>query len=181
MTTILETERLVLRQWRAEDAEPLFAFAGDAETMRFIGSGQPWPDIETAHRWLGRVTAAYRERGYGIWAVIEKANGRLIGSCGFSLLPDSGEIDFGYVYARDTWGRGLATEAARAVLRYAFEQLGFAEVTANTAPEHHASRRVLEKVGFVYQGLRRYPGDDEDSAFYVARRPMSDQLTSRAD
>ncbi|HEX5706231.1 MAG TPA: GNAT family N-acetyltransferase [Pyrinomonadaceae bacterium] len=173
MTLILETERLSLREWEAGDAEALFAFTSDAETMRFIGDTRPWETVERARAWLVRVGASYAERGYGPWAVVERATGRVVGSCGFSLLPTLGELDFGYVFARDSWGRGYATEAAAAALSYGFERLGFEEVTANTVAEHHASRHVLEKIGFEYRGPRRYPDDDEPSAFYVATNPAT--------
>ncbi|MCA1636491.1 MAG: GNAT family N-acetyltransferase [Acidobacteria bacterium] len=171
MTIILETQRLILREWRPEDADVLFAMCGDAETMRHIGDGKAWQSVERARVWLGRVSASYAERGYGPWAVVEKASGRVIGSCGYSFLPKLSEIDFGYVFARPYWGRGFATEAARAAFRDGFERLGFTEVTANTDLEHHVSRRVLEKIGFEYRGLRRYEGDAAASAFFVAKRP----------
>ncbi|MCA1594731.1 MAG: GNAT family N-acetyltransferase [Acidobacteria bacterium] len=172
MSIIVETERLVLRHWTPTDAAALFSFAGDQEVMRYIGDGLAWAGIERAHAWLERVGKSYRERGYGPWAVSEKTSGRIIGSCGFSFLPALSEVDFGYVFARDNWGRGFATEAARAALRYGFEQFGFVEVTANTVQENHASRRVLEKTGFEFRGLRHYDGDAEDSAFYVAKNPL---------
>jgi ribosomal-protein-alanine N-acetyltransferase len=171
MAVILETERLMLREWGTGDAAALFAFTSDAETMRYIGNCLPWEGIERAHAWLVRVAASYAERGYGPWAVVERATGRVVGSCGFSYLPALGELDFGYVFARDTWGKGYATEAARAALRYGFERFGFEEVSANTVEEHHASRRVLEKIGFEYRGPRMYPDDVEPSAFYVMKNP----------
>lgn len=171
MKVIIETERLVLREWEASDAEALFAFASDAETMRYIGDCRPWESVARAHAWLVRVRSSYAERGYGPWAVAERATGRVVGSCGFSFLPNLGELDFGYVFARDTWGKGYATEAARACLRYGFEELGFEEIPASVDPGHGASRRVLEKLGFEFRGLKRDEGDDEDSTFYVARNP----------
>ena len=174
MADVLETERLILRRWTADDAGVLFAMCSDPQTMRHIGDGKAWDDLERARLWLRRVEASYAERGYGPWAVVEKATGKVIGSCGFSYLPALSEIDFGYVFAREHWGRGFATEAARAAFRYGFEQLGFEEVTANTDMEHFVSRRILEKIGFEYRGVRRYEGDEADSAFYTARRPPTD-------
>ena len=180
MVVILETERLILREWTAGDVDTLFRMCGDAETMRHIGDGKPWRGIERAHLWLERVRANYAERGYGPWAVVEKATGEVVGSCGFSFLPKLNEIDFGYVFAREHWGRGFATEAARAAFRDGFERLGFTEVTANTDEEHAVSRRVLEKIGFEYRGPRRYAGDAADSSFYTAQRTArEDEGTSR--
>lgn len=167
---ILETERLILREWTPADVDVLFKMCGDAETMRHIGDGKAWQGAERAQSWLQRVAASYAERGYGPWAVVEKATGKVIGSCGFSYLVELSEIDFGYVFAREYWGCGFATEAALAALRDGFERLGFTDVTANVDEGHSASIRVLEKIGFEYRGPRRYEGDEADSAFYTARR-----------
>lgn len=172
VSVILETERLVLREWETEDAAALYAVVGDPEVMRFVGDGRPWADVEEAREWIGRLQASYRARGWSRWAVAERAGGRVVGSCGFAPLV-SGDIDFGYLLARDAWGRGYATEVGRAALRHGFERLGFAEVLAGVAPEHAASRRVLEKLGFRLRGVGVYPGDPPDdlSAIYVATSP----------
>lgn len=167
MDFILETERLALRAWEREDVEPLLALAGDAETMRYIGNGKPW-SVERASEWLGWMTDCYRERGFGRWAVVEKDGGRLIGSCGF--YPVLGRVDFGYMLARDCWGRGYATEIGRAAIRHGFESLGFEEVVARTAPANQASRRVLEKLGFEFRGIVYHEFDCEDVASYLLGR-----------
>lgn len=171
MAVILETERLVLREWEPEDAEALFAVVGDAEVMRFVDEGKPWADIARVRDWISRLQVSYRTRGYSRWAVVEKEGGRAVGSCGFAPLPWSGEIDFGYMFARDCWGRGYATEIGRDALRYGFERLGFREVVASVAPEHAPSRRVLEKLGFKYRGFEIQPGDEDESAIYLMRNP----------
>jgi RimJ/RimL family protein N-acetyltransferase len=164
---ILETERLALRAWEREDVGALLALASDAETMRYIGNGRPW-GIERAREWLGWMEDCYRERGYGRWAVVEKDGGRLIGSCGFYLVL--GKVDFGYMLARDCWGRGYATEVGRAALRHGFESLGFDTVVARTAPANQASRRVLEKLGFEFRGIVYHEFDCEDVASYFLSR-----------
>jgi ribosomal-protein-alanine N-acetyltransferase len=171
MTAVLETERLVLRPWAAEDAEALFEMCSDAEVMRFIGDGRPWAGVERAREWLARKVAAYAGRDFGKWAVIEKESGRLVGSCGLDPPSESmPEVELGYLFARDVWGRGYATEAAGACVRFAFDELKLPRVVAGVAPEHAASRRVLEKLGFACEGLRRFTADEEPAAFYVARR-----------
>ncbi|MGB8510671.1 MAG: GNAT family N-acetyltransferase [Pyrinomonadaceae bacterium] len=178
MPVILETERLALRHWTPADAEALFAFASVQEVMRYIGDGFAWADIERARSWIERVRVSYSMYGYGPWVVFERAGGEIIGSCGFSFLLALTEVDFGYVFARESWGRGFATEAAGAALRYGFKRFGFAEVTANTVRENYASRRVLEKIGFEYRGPRRYDGEKDDSAFYIARNPFAAEHAS---
>ena len=177
MTFILETERLALREWRPEDAEALFEMMGDAEVMRYVDIGKPWEDIGRVREWLGRVRENYGTRGWGRWAVVERDGRLVVGSCGFVPLPWSGEIDFGYMFRRDRWGKGYASEITPAVLRHGFERYGFREVVASIAPENAASRRVLEKLGFVYRGNEVMQGEEEESEIYVAVNPASAAAT----
>lgn len=171
MNFIIETERLVLREWTAGDAGAIFVLASDAEVMRYVGDGRPWGGVERAREWLGWMADCYRQHGYGRWAVVEKDCARVVGSCGFWPLAETGEIDFGYLLARDCWGRGYATEAGRAALRHGFGLLEFDEVVANILPENVASRRVLEKLGFEYRGMKTYAGEDGgELASYILRR-----------
>lgn len=172
MTLIAETERLALREWAADDAEALFAVTRDAETMRYVGNGKPWADLGRAHVWLGWMEDSRRQRGYSRWAVTEKDGGRVIGLCGF--FDVLGKVDFGYLLARDLWGRGYATEAGRAALRHGFDALGFEEVVARTAPENSASRRVLEKLGFEFRGLVYHEFDRDTVASYSLSRDEFD-------
>ena len=171
MTFILETERLALREWRPEDAGALFELMGDAEVMRYVDVGRPWEDVGRVREWIGRLNESYRTRGFSRWAVVERDGGLAVGSCGFARLPWSGEIDFGYMFRRDRWGRGYASEITPAVLRLGFERFGFDEVVASIAPENAASRRVLEKLGFAYRGNEVMQGEDEESEIYVAANP----------
>lgn len=171
MKVIIETERLVLREWTSDDEDVLFALTSDPDVMRHIGDGRAWRDMERVRSWIERTRASYAERGYGHWAVAEKSSGEAVGSCGFSYLVAYDEVDLGYLFAPRVWGRGYATEAAGACLRYGFERLGLSVVTANIDEDHHVSRRVLEKIGFEYRGPRRYDGDEEDASFFVARNP----------
>jgi RimJ/RimL family protein N-acetyltransferase len=171
VTFILETERLALREWTPEDAEAMFVMLGDAEVMRYVDVGRPWESVERAREWAEKLNASYRSRGFSRWAVVEKEGGLAVGSCGFVPLPWSGEIDFGYMFRRDRWGKGYASEITPAVLRHGFERYGFKEVVASIAPENAASRRVLEKIGFVYRGNEVMQGEEEESEIYVAVNP----------
>jgi ribosomal-protein-alanine N-acetyltransferase len=153
MTIILETERLTVRTWSPDDAEDGFRIWGDPEVMRYVGTGQPNASVEETRAWLGRMMAHQERHGFGFWAVLDKKTGQLIGSCGMGYQRDGGlPIEFGYTLARSSWGHGLATEAAGACLRYAFEQLRLPELYAGVDSHNVASQRVLEKIGFIYQG-----------------------------
>jgi [ribosomal protein S5]-alanine N-acetyltransferase len=169
MTIILETEHLTLRTWSLDDAEEGFKIWGDPEVMRYVMTGQPNANIEETRAWLGRMSAHHERHGFGFWAVVEKQTGQLIGSCGMGYQRDGGlPIEFGYTLARSHWGRGLATEAAAACLQYAFEHLRLRELIARVDSRNVASQRVLEKIGFVYQGDEQL--DDGEIDFrYVAR------------
>ncbi|HEX7313052.1 MAG TPA: GNAT family N-acetyltransferase [Pyrinomonadaceae bacterium] len=167
---ILKTERLALREWAPEDAEALHVLAGDAEVMRYVGDSKTW-DLGRVREWIGRLNESYRTRGFSRWAVVEKESGLAVGSCGFAPLPWSGEIDFGYMFRRDRWGRGYASEITPAVLRYGFERYGFREVVASIDPKNDASRRVLEKIGFVYRNNQVQPGEEEESEIYAVVNP----------
>jgi RimJ/RimL family protein N-acetyltransferase len=152
MTSILQTERLIVRTWLPDDAKSGFLIWSDPEVMRYVGTGQPNASLEETQAWIGRMSAHHEVHGFGFWAVVERKTGRLIGSCGMGYQRDGGlPIEFGYTLARSYWGRGLATEAAAACLRYAFEKLRLPELHASVDSRNAASQRVLEKIGFVYQ------------------------------
>ena len=168
MTFILETERLALREWTHDDTGALFDLVSDAEVMRYVDDGKAWEDLGRVRDWIARLNESYRTRGFSRWAVVEKGGGEVVGSCGFAPLSWSGEIDFGYMFRRDCWGRGYATEIGRAAMRHGFERYGFQKVVASIAPENDASRRVLLKLGFVYRNNEVMPGEEEESEIYVA-------------
>lgn len=161
MGEILQTERLLLRTWEPDDAEALFELCSDAEVMLHIGTREPYRNVEEARRFLKWAVDYQKENGFCRWAVVEKAGGEIIGSCGFARLEGGGEIELGYLFARHAWGKGYATEAAGACLRHGFERLGFTEVIALTDPGHLASQRVLEKLGFTCHGIKQYDGEDD--------------------
>ncbi|MBC7910412.1 MAG: GNAT family N-acetyltransferase [Pyrinomonadaceae bacterium] len=171
MMKLIETGRLTLRAWTLDDAEALFEICRDAEVMLHIGTREPYRNLDDARRFL-RWAADYQEQhGFSRWAVVEKASQSVIGSCGFARLESTGEIELGYLLARRVWGLGYATEAAGACLRYGFDTLKFTEVIALTDPEHTASQRVLEKIGFTCQGLKEY--DDDEDMVYLATNPRN--------
>ncbi len=156
MTLILETERLIVRELREEDAEAMLAFNGDPEVMRL--TGEPlWTDLEQARQRL-RDYPDYARHGYGRWALVLREDGRVVGFNGLKFLPELGETDLGYRLCRDCWGRGLATESSLAIVRYGFEVLGLERIIGLVLPGNHASERVLEKVGMRRDGPIEFDG-----------------------
>ena len=146
------TERLELRAFEPADLHALHAVYGDPEVTRWM---PPYPTIEHTRRALEKHVAAGRAGGPALWAVIERRSGELIGDAGLASLDGLGsEVELGYTLGRRWWGRGYATEAARACLQEAFGPLGLRRVVAFVRPENDASIHVLEKLGMSREGTR---------------------------
>ena len=169
MAIILETKRLILRTWLLNDLKDFFEIYGDAEVWRFIDPKGVLKSEDAARSNLRRGIAYQQEHGMCHWAAVEKTKGRVIGACGFNLYEDGPELELVYHFAPAYWGHGYATEAARACLRYAFAELNAPQIVASTYSKNLASQRVLEKLGFVYQGSKRINNSDEK--FYTATSP----------
>ena len=143
---VLESERLVLRRLRPDDVDAIFAVIGDPETMKYYAQPLTRDD---AQRWVNRSLERYRTDGYGLFAVVLKSTGEVIGNCGVVRQEVEGEsmLEVGYHFRRDHWGHGYATEAARACMKYAFRQLAAETVVSFILPENVPSRRVAERNG----------------------------------
>lgn len=146
MTEItLETERLLLRWLRESDFEQYARMCRDPEVMRFLG-GQLMTDIEV-WRQMTSFVGHWHFRGYGIWAVEEKSSGRLVGRIGFLNPIGWPGFELGWTLARESWGKGYATEGARKALQYAFTELDRDHVISLIAPENVGSARVAQRLG----------------------------------
>lgn len=152
-----ETDRLILREMTVDDASDVFAFNSNADVMRFTGE----PPFESLDQARERITnyPDFETVGYGRWGCELKGDGRLIGFCGLKYLDDLDEVDLGYRFLPEFWGRGLATEACRASVRFGFEVLELERIIALIIPENVASIRVVEKVGMRPDGTLTYHGD----------------------
>ena len=144
---MLETARLLLRPMRAEDAEDLLRVFADPEVMAAFG-GDPF-DRPRMERWVRRNLDHQARHGYGLFSVVLKANGLLIGDCGLERMEIGAavEVELGYDLRGDYWRRGLATEAATAVRDYAFRELRLPRLISLIRHGNRASQRVAEKLG----------------------------------
>lgn len=150
MKVILETDRLLLREYVEDDAEAFFRLNSDPEVLRFVPD-QPVLNVEHARQLLiDHPLADYRKHGLGRCACILKSTGEQIGMAGLKYLEELGEVDVAYRLLPAYWGQGLATEAARASVRYGFAELGLKHIIGLVMPENIASARVLEKAGLHY-------------------------------
>lgn len=163
---VLETRRLILRRWTEADRQPFFAICSDPQVMQFVGSGEPWTWEQTLS-FVQRAGESDRRHEYCQWPVVHKDDGVLIGYCGFVSQEDGAEI--GWRLAQAYWGRGLATEIARAVLHFGWTSLSFQRVTATVQAENSGSRRVIEKLGMQYERSLQRAG--RDVLLYAARSP----------
>lgn len=155
----IETERLRLRGFRPDDLDALCQIFGDPEVMKYISGGKP-RTREATEEGLLRSIEGWRKRGFGLWAVEEKATGRVVGYCGLIPLDDTPEIEVAYGLAKSAWGRAFAVEAARAALKFGFGELNLERIVAVVNPGNVASQRVLEKLGMKYTKNAHHYGAD---------------------
>jgi ribosomal-protein-alanine N-acetyltransferase len=153
---VLETERLVLREITEGDFERIHGYATDPEVVRYV----PWgPNTEQdTHDFLARtmIAAVAEPRLEYVFGVELREEPGLLGSVGLYIRPeDTDQAMLGYAYDRNAWGRGIATEAALAMVGMGFDLLGFRRIWASCDPDNQGSRRVLEKVGMTVEGLLR--------------------------
>jgi [ribosomal protein S5]-alanine N-acetyltransferase len=154
MKPIVETERLILRELLAKDAEAMFAMDCDPDVHKFLGNN-PIQKIEETIKTIEMVRQQYLDNGIGRWAMIEKSSGEFVGWTGLKFMkePINNHINFyetGYRLAQKHWNKGYATESTKAALHYAFEQLNTKEVFGITHVDNIKSRRALEKSGLKF-------------------------------
>jgi RimJ/RimL family protein N-acetyltransferase len=151
----LETARLRLRAWREEDLEPLARLNADPVVMRHMGRGPM--SLDETHAQLERFRSHWAEHDFGLWAVEDRGSGTFLGRVGLSyhaVWPDDPEV--GWFLDRRVWGQGLATEGGEAAVAYGFETLGADRLVSICIEQNHASRRVMDKLGFTYLATRPY-------------------------
>lgn len=142
-----ETERLIIREFKMEDLDDLQTILGDPKVMEFSLKGAY--SREETEKFLKGCLKRYDENGFGLYAVVHKEDGCLIGYCGFYIQQVDGETEYenGYRLAPPYWGKGLATEAAAFTLNYGLEELGFKKIISIIEPANIGSIKVAEKCG----------------------------------
>lgn len=168
--TYIETPRLLLRRLTPDDMDAYYAAVfADPDVMRYLASRRPLPRDTFEARIPDMMVGHWERHGFGPWVVIRKADGRLIGHAGLRYWPDSPEVEVLYALTPTAWGQGLATEAARASLRFGFDTLGLDHIIAAAFVENVASRRVLEKCGLREVGP--FTWRDLELVRYEVQRP----------
>lgn len=146
---MIRTHRLILDSWQTSDAEAFRPIATDPEVMRYINGGIPWTG-EQIEGFVLRQIDTLEQRGFCRWKLLEAASGRFIGFCGPGMWRDAADPEIGWWLARSHWGRGLATEAARAALRDAFERVNLPRLISVAVPENLASIAIMKKLGLTF-------------------------------
>lgn len=169
--SILETDRLILRELTCADIEALSLILQDKETMHAYEHA--FDDMEVRD-WLDRQLHRYQNDGFGLWAVILRESGEFIGQCGITLQECKGASvhEVGYLFRRAFWHKGYATEAAKACKRHAFENPGISELYAIIRDTNTASRKVAERLGMEHRGtlVKHYYGMTMPHDIFSIRR-----------
>jgi ribosomal-protein-alanine N-acetyltransferase len=148
---------LILCDWERDDWLEFRNIAADPEVIRYISDGTPWSEARS-RQFVERQIELFRESGFCLWKLLPRDSGGLIGFCGIQPLPGTDEIEIGWWLARAWWGRGLATEAARAVLADAFTRVGLERIVSIAQPANTASVRIMQKLGMSYERMSESRG-----------------------
>ena len=173
---VIETARLYVRTWRESDIEPLFRIESDPLVHRYT-TEEPWTIGETRAFVKKAINECWGcEPGFFNCPLVLKATDELIGRVGLNRLGQLPVPEMELMIAPAHWGKGYATEIAREMLRYGFEEAGFEEILGFVMPANVASRRVLEKIGMAFVGERTWRGTVW--AFYRATRGPQPTVTA---
>ena len=147
MEKIIETDRLILRRFDSSDAPQMYLLNADPTVLKYTGD-LPFQSISEAESFIQHYDH-YQKYGFGRWSVILKSSNEFIGWCGLKQHEEA-FVDIGFRFFKKEWGKGYATEAAKACLVYGFEYLNLKEIIGRAAKENIASVRVLEKLGMEF-------------------------------
>ena len=159
---MLETERLVLRQFTVEDADFIFVLLNEPSWIQNIGD-RHIRTLDDARAYIvNGPMKSYEKNGFGLWAIVLKETNEIIGMCGLIRRETLEDVDIGYALLPRFWSNGYAVEAARAAKDYAKDVVGLRRLVAIVDPANEGSIRVIEKIGLRYEKLVRLSADDID-------------------
>jgi [ribosomal protein S5]-alanine N-acetyltransferase len=165
---IIETERLILREFTPEDAAENYRIYSDPENMKFMGN--PPPSVSAERDQIQKhIVNYYKKYGFGLWATVLKENNQLIGRCGllYQQIEGRQESEVSYLIDRHHWGKGLATEAAGEIVRLGFEKYRFPRIIALIIAENSSSIRVAQKIGMKYRQQVNYKDFGKVSMYFL--------------
>lgn len=160
MTTLFQTERLLIRQLTADDYDAMYAVYSDPEAMRWVDDGQSIGRDE-CKQWIEITLKNYAKYGYGMSVIELQTSGVVIGFAGLVHPGGQETAELKYTFLKEYWGQGFATEMARGMIDYGQRAFGLKEIIATIDPENLASQRVMAKVGMIHAETV----DNEDGTF----------------
>jgi len=150
MISVVQTLRLTLRHLTASDAEELYRIYQTENILQYFPPSPP-PTLDKIQRFILRQQEHWDKYGYGNWGITLKGESQIIGWVGLTFIPELNETEVGYLLDKPYWGKGFATEAARASIQFGFESHGLDHIIALVYADNVASRRVIEKCGLTYE------------------------------
>lgn len=151
------TERLYMRKLRDEDLHNYYEIMKKDEVGKWLGISRG-KTYEETKLLIDKFSKQWEEKGYGVWAVVDKKSGELLGHCGLNFLKETSEVEILYAFDPKFWNHGYATESARAALEYAFEKAKLDRIIALAKPLNIKSINVIEKIGLKFVGIKEYFG-----------------------
>jgi RimJ/RimL family protein N-acetyltransferase len=163
----IATDRLLLRPFTLDDAAGYWPLVALPDVLRYLNEAQVESIDKVRELLLARPLRDYSLHGYGRLACIEKTTGRLVGFCGLKFVEELGQVDLGYRFLPDCWGKGYASESAAAVMDHGRNVLALQRIIGMVMPGNQASARVLVKLGMRYESQTRPPGCEVDLDLYA--------------
>ncbi|MDQ6860389.1 MAG: GNAT family N-acetyltransferase [Verrucomicrobiota bacterium] len=166
MKMILETERLRLREFTLDDGELMLEILNEPGFIRFVADRRIRTPEEAAGYMAEKILPSYERYGFGFYVIERKEDGAPLGMCGLIKRDTLEHVDVGFSIFERFWGRGYATEAARAVMQYGLTTLALPRIVAITAPDNVRSAAVLEKIGLRFEKMIQLPGYGFESRLF---------------
>ncbi|KGR77086.1 GNAT family N-acetyltransferase [Ureibacillus sinduriensis] len=152
---VLKTERLILRKITETDASSIYTYLSDPEVMKYYGL-EPFQSVQDALAEISWYESIFKEQTGIRWGISLKDSDRIIGSCGFlNTVSSHYRTDIGFEVSKEYWGQGIGSEAIMAIIHYAFEHMNIQRIQALIEPPNIASQKMVEKAGFLREGLLR--------------------------
>ncbi|MFC5602469.1 GNAT family N-acetyltransferase [Sporosarcina koreensis] len=152
---VLETNRLLLRRIEKDDAHDIFTYLSDIEVMKHYGT-KPFQTVDEAIKAISKYESLFNENRGVRWGITIKEDNKVIGSCAFhNMVSEHFRTDISFVLSKDFWGRGIAQEALKAVIKYGFEYLNINRIEAVIEPSNVPSQKLVERLGFSKEGVLR--------------------------
>ena len=165
--TVLETERLTLRRMERSDAPLMLELLNDPAFIRFVADRGVRTEAQAAHYIEEKILPSYATFGFGFYVAEQKETGEAVGICGLIKRDALDDVDVGFSFRRNFWGRGYATEAAAAVMELGRTKFGLPRVIAIASADNVSSIRVLKKLGLRFEKTVRLPGYKSDGQIYA--------------